>query len=77
MADLCAAPEPAKAYSLLKKAQKYSVNLFPNIWHKLVKAQAVHPVQKGEEIYYLDEQYYSPKFGVSTEVVNEMETPII
>lgn len=76
-ADLCAAPEPAKAYSLLKKAQKYSVNLFPNVWDKLVKAQAVRPVQKGEEIYYLDEQYYSPKFGVSTEIVNEMETPII
>lgn len=77
VADLCAAPEPAKAYSLLKKAQKYSINLFPNVWDKLVKARAVHPVQKGEEIYYLDEQYYSPKFGVSTEVVNEMETPII
>ncbi len=75
--DLCAAPEPVKAYSLLKKAQKYSVNLFPNVWDKLVKAQAVRPVQKGEEIYYLDEQYYSPKFGVSTEIVNEMETPII
>jgi CRISPR-associated endonuclease/helicase Cas3 len=77
VADLCAATEPAKAYSLLKKAQKYSINLFPNVWDKLVKAQAVQPVQKGEEIYYLDEQYYSPKFGVSTEVVNEMETPII
>ncbi|WP_320040837.1 CRISPR-associated helicase Cas3' [uncultured Desulfobacter sp.] len=77
VADLCAAPEPAQAYSLLKKAQKYSVNLFPNVWDKLVKAQAVLPVQQGEEIYYLDEQYYSPKFGVSTEVVNEMETPII
>lgn len=77
VADLCAAPEAVKAYSLLKKAQKYSINLFPNVWDKLVKARAVHPVQKGEEIYYLDEQYYSPKFGVSTEVVNEMETPII
>ncbi|WP_242637361.1 CRISPR-associated helicase Cas3' [Desulfobacter hydrogenophilus] len=77
VADLCAAYEPAKTYELLKKAQKYSVNLFPNVWNKLVKAQAVHPVQKGEEIYYLDEQHYNPKFGVSTEVVNEMETPII
>jgi CRISPR-associated endonuclease/helicase Cas3 len=77
VADLCASPEPAKAYSLLRQAQQYSVNLFPNVWDKLVKAQAVNPVQKGEEIYYLDEQYYSPKFGVSTEVVNEMETPII
>lgn len=74
VADLCAEPVPAQAYTLLKKAQKYSVNLFPNVWEKLVKAQAVHPIQKGEEIYYLDEQYYSPKFGVSTEIVNDMET---
>ncbi len=72
-ADLCASPEPAKAYALLKKAQKYSVNLFPNVWDKLIRAQAVRPVQKGEEIYYLDERYYSPKFGVSTEVVNDMD----
>jgi len=77
VADLCASHEPAKAYTLLKKAQKYSVNLFPNVWDKLTKIQAVHPVQKGEAIYYLDEQYYSPKFGVSTEMANEMETPII
>lgn len=76
VAELCASFEPAKAYSLLKKAQKYSVNLFPNVWRKLVKADAVHPVQEGEEIYYLDERYYSPKFGVSTEIVNKMKTQI-
>ncbi len=73
VAGLCAEPEPAKAHDLLKKAQKYSVNLFPNVWDKLKKAGAVYPVQKGEEIFYLDERYYSPKFGVSTEIVNEME----
>ncbi len=77
VADLCASYEPAKAHALLKKAQKYSVNLFPNVWETLTKIKAVHPVQKGEAIYYLDEQYYSPKFGVSTEISNEMETQII
>ncbi|MDA3786530.1 MAG: CRISPR-associated helicase Cas3', partial [Deltaproteobacteria bacterium] len=77
IAGLCAEFEPANAYGLLKKAQKYSVNVFPNIWDKLIKAKAVYPVQKGEEIYYLDERYYSKEFGVSTEVVAEMDTAII
>ncbi len=77
VAGLCAEPVPARAYDLLKKAQKYSVNLFPNVWDKLKKAGAVYPVQQGEEIFYLDERYYSPKFGVSTEIVNEMKIQIV
>ncbi|MCG8636892.1 MAG: CRISPR-associated helicase Cas3' [Desulfobacterales bacterium] len=77
VAALCAEPEPAKAYDLLKKAQKYSVNLFPNIWRKLKEAGAVYPVQEGEEIYFLDERYYSPEFGVSDRSVSGFDTAII
>ncbi len=77
IAGLCADYEPAKAYQLLKKAQKYSVNVFPNVWQELVKKRAVSPVQEGEAIFYLDERYYSKDFGVSTEVVAEMDTQII
>jgi CRISPR-associated endonuclease/helicase Cas3 len=77
IASLCADFVPSQAFDLLKQAQKYSVNLFPNIWEKLVNNKAVHAVQDGEEIYYLDERYYSDHFGVSTEVVTEMVTPII
>lgn len=77
VAGLCAEPEPAKAYDLLKKAQKYSVNLFPNVWEKLKKADAVRPVRQGEEIYYLDERHYSPKFGVSIQMIGEMDTAIV
>jgi len=73
IADLCAAFEPAKAYQLLKRAQKYSVNVFPNIMEKLKETQAVRPVQQGEKIYYLDERYYNRDFGLSTEEVSPME----
>lgn len=73
IAGLCAAPEPAKFYKLLKRAQKYSVNVFPNVMEKLKEAQAVSRVQQGEEIYYLDERYYSLDFGLSTEEVGPME----
>ncbi|MFZ5764144.1 MAG: CRISPR-associated endonuclease Cas3'' [Thermodesulfobacteriota bacterium] len=73
IAGLCAVPEPAKAYQLLKRAQKFSVNVFPNIMRKLKEKRAIWPVQQGEEIYYLDERYYSQEFGLSTKEVSTMQ----
>ncbi len=73
IAGLCADFEPAEAFQLLKEAQQYSVNVFPNVWRQLVEAEAVRPVQEGEEIYYLDERYYSDDFGLSTEEVSTMK----
>lgn len=54
---------------LLRMAQKYSVNVFPNVWRKLLEEEAVVEIQ-GEGIYYLKEQYYSEAFGLSTEPVS-------
>ncbi|MEN9847556.1 MAG: CRISPR-associated helicase Cas3 domain protein [Pseudomonadota bacterium] len=60
----------AKAYAdLLKKAQGYSVNVFPNVWKKLCELEAVHELRAGDGIYYLDEKYYDEAFGLSTEAV--------
>ncbi|WLE98111.1 MAG: CRISPR-associated helicase Cas3' [Candidatus Electrothrix communis] len=73
IADLCAEYEPSKAYDLLKQAQQYSVNVFPNVWRKLKEAQAVYPAREGEEIYCLYEQHYNKDFGLSTEVVGLMD----
>ena len=70
--DLCAVAKEfnaAKYYKLLKNAQKFSVNVFPNIWEKLLKHPAIHEIQEGEGIYYLDERFYSEDFGLSTEIV--------
>jgi CRISPR-associated endonuclease/helicase Cas3 len=77
IANLCAQFEPSKAYDLLKKAQKYSVNLFPNVWDQLIHQEAIHAVLDGEEVYCLDERYYSDDFGVSTEVLAEMGTHVV
>ena len=77
IAALCADPEPAKAYKLLKRAQKFSVNVFPNVWKELKGKGALIPVQKGEEIYYLDKRHYSDSFGLSIEEVSSLEPQII
>jgi CRISPR-associated endonuclease/helicase Cas3 len=73
VAQLCAAFEVEKQYSLIKKAQQFSVNLFPHEFEKLVQQKALYPVQEGTEIYYLDRQYYSITTGLSLEPVEKEE----
>ena len=65
--------EPQAYYKVLKEAQQFSVNLFPNVWNKLKELEAVHETREGEGIYFLDETYYSEEFGVSTEKVGMMD----
>jgi CRISPR-associated endonuclease/helicase Cas3 len=67
----------AKAfYACLKKAQKYSVNVFPNVWKKLREQEAVIEIQ-GEGVFYLDERYYSTEFGLSTEPVGKYSFDVL
>ncbi|MCB8979869.1 MAG: CRISPR-associated helicase Cas3' [Ardenticatenaceae bacterium] len=74
--ELCSNIELEKQYRLIKKAQRYSVNLFPHEFKKLVDLDAIREVQAGAEIFYLDAQYYSEEFGWSNDIVNQMDTLI-
>jgi CRISPR-associated endonuclease/helicase Cas3 len=56
---------------LLRAAQRYSVNLFPNIRQKL--GNALHDIQQSG-ILCLHEAYYSEVFGVMTEPRGTMST---
>lgn len=69
VAQLCSAFEVEKQYALIRKAQQYSVNLFPHEFEKLKNQDALRRVQEGTEIYYLDNQYYSKITGLSLEPV--------
>lgn len=62
-------------YELLRKAQRYSVNVFPNIWQKLKNEKAIYEIQE-EGVFYLDERYYSKEFGLSIESVAMMSNNI-
>lgn len=62
---------------LFKSAQKYSVNIFPNVWQKLTDQQAVYPIAEDEAVFYLTEQFYSQDFGLSFEVTNAQQDLII
>jgi len=71
--QLCSAFEVEKQYDLLRRAQQFSVNLFSHEFKKLSKQGALHPVQAETEIFYLDNKYYSERFGISMEPINSEE----
>ncbi len=75
--ELCSAYAIEKQYELLRKAQQFTVNVFPHVLQELVENRAVRRVQENVEILYLDERYYSEEFGMSTEQVTEMRTYIV
>jgi CRISPR-associated endonuclease/helicase Cas3 len=50
----------------LKKAQKFSINVFPHVWHKLKEIHAVQPILNEETgIYFLLPQHYDKAFGLN------------
>lgn len=74
VADLCSAFELDKHYKLLRRAQRFSVNLFPHEFETLARQGAVHEVQQGTGVFYLAEECYSDDFGWSDTTVNRSST---
>jgi CRISPR-associated endonuclease/helicase Cas3 len=81
---LCASVTKFKAedyYKRVKSSQKYSVNLFPNVWKKLFEQGAIYELcnesGEGEGIFYLDERFYSDEFGVSEEPCSAMTSYMV
>ena len=72
IAKLCGEWAPKEMYDAKKKAQRYSVNVFPNVWDKLQKENALHETIQGSGIYYLNERYYNDEFGLSLDETSEM-----
>ncbi|MFZ5560006.1 MAG: CRISPR-associated helicase Cas3' [Pseudomonadota bacterium] len=62
--------------SLLRKAQQYTVNVFPHVLKRLIEAGALTPVGSELRVYCLDPRHYSNHFGLTAEAVNPMEALI-
>ncbi len=71
--DLCGAFGMEKEHRLLRRAQRYSVNLLPYEFKKLMAEKAISEIRSETGIFYLDKQYYSDQFGWCDEAVNGME----
>ena len=69
--ELCAATDLEKQFKLLRLAQQFTVNIFPNDFKNLIEIGALHSVQDESSIYYLDVGFYSEDFGVTKEIIHD------
>jgi CRISPR-associated endonuclease/helicase Cas3 len=72
--NLCAAFDAEHEFDLLRTAQQYTVNVFPNVLRDLLEARAVREVKPDTRILCLDPRYYSARFGLAIKPVAPMET---
>ncbi|KAF0101813.1 MAG: CRISPR-associated helicase Cas3 [bacterium] len=71
---LCAAYLPDKEFDLLRQAQQFSVNVFPQVLERLTNAGVVQEIQEGTGILFVaDSRYYSEEFGLSEKPEGKME----
>ena len=71
---LCAAYLPDKEFDLLRKAQQFTVNLFPQVLERLTKTGVIKEIQEGMDILFLaDTRYYSVEFGLTETPEGKME----
>ena len=72
--ELCGAFEVEKQFKLLRRAQQYTVNVFPHQLEQLQEERVLHEIQTGVDILYLaDARYYNEDFGLSLMPEGKME----
>ena len=74
VAQLCGAFKPELQFNLLRRAQQFSVNVFPQVFDALQRAGAISEIGDGIGIYHLRPEYYSADFGLSDTPAAPMET---
>lgn len=76
VADLFSNFAVEQQYKLLKKAQRYTVNVFPNVIKKLQDEKAIREVTEIGVLVLIDPRYYHHEFGLNSEIVKEYD-PLI
>jgi len=73
ISELCGAFKPELQIELLRRAQQYTVNVFPHEFDALQKAGAISEIGEETGIYHLHPTYYSEEFGLSLSPVVPLE----
>lgn len=63
--ELSSSFDPEKEIGLLKQAQQFTVNVFPQVLQRLQRTGALHEVQEGTGILYVEARYYHEDFGLA------------
>lgn len=64
---LCASRSEIEIFDLLRKAQRFSINLYDYQVKALFAEGAIHETQANSGVYYLEDNYYSEKYGLDME----------
>lgn len=67
IAALCAVHDLEAEWQLLRKAQRYTLNLYDHAFVTLVNAGALYEVKAGSGVYCLRPEWYDAEFGLRTE----------
>lgn len=65
IADLCGELPLPEFYEVLKKAQRYSVNVFEHEFRALHDQNAIWETKEGSGVFYVDERYYNKYVGLT------------
>jgi CRISPR-associated endonuclease/helicase Cas3 len=76
IAELSAAHDLASEFRLLRKAQQFTVNVFPYEMECLRRKEAVYEAQRGTGVSCLREAFYSNEFGLALDGSERMESMI-
>ena len=76
IAELSATQNLASEFRLLRKAQQFTVNMFPHEKESLMRKGAVYEAQPGTGVLCLREGFYSNEFGLALDGTERMESLI-
>lgn len=76
VAALSAVRDLAVEFQLLRKAQRFAVNVFQWEMDSLTRNEAIYEVQVGTGVFCLREEFYSPEFGLTLDGSGRMESMI-
>ena len=76
IADLCSTDLLSNKFTLLRKAQRFSVNIFPNVERLLMQNNALYPIQDSG-MFALRPNFYSHEHGVITQPLQHLSLSMI
>lgn len=77
VAELCGEFKPELQFDLLRRAQQFTVNVFPYIFDALQRAGAISEIGIETGIYDLRPEFYCEAFGLSETPIAPLETAYV
>ncbi len=77
IAALSSAFDVEKETTLLRRAQRFTVNAFPNVIRQLENEQALAEVKTGTGIRFVSERFYHEEYGLCTSTTGVLDPQVV